>query len=137
MKAARHITFGLVAVLALGATLTAGASTGGADRIEGNVGSCPDGNQLVKVDPVRAGAYEFDGGTIVVSVDGKAFNWSLEGEYGVTSVYVKGGPDTALYRYGYSQGDSGLKAPTSPVNGRQTGLSHILFCGQEMASDNI
>lgn len=123
------LAFGMVFGLMFGSTLTASADHVDPVKMTGNVKDCPNGSELLELDPVKGGTFKVDGGTITVTVKGSSFSWSSSGVH-ITSLLVKGGPDTAWYHYeGGSTGDSGVTALINPKNGKPYGLSHINFCG--------
>ena len=93
--------------------------------------TCGDFNSSwtqLKVEPVANGT--FTDGTLSVTIsnfDGHTLDWSSN--IGVSSVFVKGGPNGNLYTYDPPvTSDTGLHPQVNPNNGQYYGFSHVSFC---------
>lgn len=83
------------------------------------------------VEKPYSGYYElYPGGPkITIKMDGKYFDWSIDKQYGIDAVIVKGGYDANHYSYSpESYGDKGLYAPIDPKTYYPYDVSRVSFC---------
>lgn len=66
---------------------------------------------------------------ILVTVDGKYFDWSVEDATFTGEIRVKAGNGYCVYTYDDATGDTGLHGPVNP-SGDYADISHVSVCGE-------